>query len=235
MKLFTGVDISKDTMDIYCNDKDIKVPNNQKGLTKLYSVLQQEIKNDNEIALVICETTGGYEQKLVKFLLGKNIPVHVSHPNKVRAYIQSKGTRTKTDKLDARLLADYAETMKVKPYVQLRTVDEEALAGLLKRREQLKQDKVKETLRLDKDLNKNAEKSIKSHIKWLEKEMITIEELIKKLQKDHEDINIKIELLKSVPSIGDITASTLVAFLPELGSTNDAKKNNCLSWIGSIY
>lgn len=228
MKLFIGIDISKNTMDIYCNNKDIKVPNNQKGLAKLYSVLKQEIKDSNEIALVVCEATGGYEQKLVKFLLEKNIPVHIAHPNKVRHHIQSKGIRTKTDKLDARLLADYGETMKVKPYIQLRTVDEEALAGLLKRREQLKQDKAKEVMRLDKDLNKGAEKSVKSHIKWLEKEMIIIEELIKKLQKDHEDINTKIELLKSVPSVGDITASILVAFLPELGSTKDAKKITAL-------
>jgi transposase len=105
MKLFIGVDVSKNTLDICCNNKVITVSNNQIGLTKFYSLLQQEVKNGNEIAMVICEATGGYEKKLVKFSMAKNIPTHVAHANKVRSHAESKGLRAKTDKIDAHLLA----------------------------------------------------------------------------------------------------------------------------------
>lgn len=224
MKLFIGVDVSKNTLDIYCNNKVITVSNNQTGLTEFHSLLQQEVKNSNKIAMIVCEATGGYEKKLVKFAFSKSIPVHMAHPNKVRKYAESKGLLAKTDKIDACLLADYGEIMKVQPIDKMRTTEEEILVGLLKRREQLKEDKIREMVRLDKDLVVSSKKSIKFHIKWLEKEITTIEIKIKKIRGEHESINTKIELLKSVPSIGNITACILVAFLPELGSTAGSKK-----------
>jgi len=229
MKLFVGVDVSKNSLDMWCNNKSFTISNNQAGLTKFYRLLQQEIKNGNEIALVVCEATGGYETKLVRFATKKSMPIHVAHANKVRDYAKSKGLLAKTDKIDAYLLADYGEIMRVQPNDKLCTVEEETLAGLLKRREQLIEDKIKEMVRLDKDLDMRAKRSIKAHIKWLEKEIAKIELLIHKTQKEHGAINTKTELLKSVPSIGNITACILVAFLPELGRTTGAKKISALA------
>jgi transposase len=231
MKLFIGVDVGKYTLDVCCNNKIFQVSNDQLGLEKFYLLLQEEIKNGNEIALVICEATGGYEVKLVKFVKEHNLPVLIEHANKVRNYAKSKGLLAKTDKIDARLLSEYAEIMKVKPTMLMRSDNEEKLVGLVKRREQLKIDRTKEMVRLDKELDKSVKKSIKNHIKWLEKEVSTIEELIKEIREKDKDISIKVELLTSIPTIGDITAYYLIAFLPELGSTNEAKKMAALAGI----
>ncbi len=224
MKLFIGVDVSKNTLDICCNGKAVCVPNNTQGLNKFYSLLKQEIKAGNEVALVVCEPTGGYETKLVEFIVGKNMPMCVAHANKVRNFAKSKGLLAKTDKIDACLLAEYGEVTKAQPTAKLPSAENKMLAELLKRREQLKTDKTRETVRLDKNLRLEIKNSIRSHIKWLEKEIRVIEDEIKTLQKEHESINTKVELLKSVPSVGNITACSLVAFLPELGSSTEAKK-----------
>lgn len=228
MKLFIGVDVSKNSLDIYCNGITSQVSNNRAGLTKLYKVLQKEVKGGNEIELIVCEATGGYENKLVYFSVEKNMPIHVAHANKVRHYAEAEGILAKTDKIDACLLAKYGETMKVKAINRLPTAEEKELIGLLKRREQLKADKVREKVRLDKDLNPMARKSINSHIKWLEKEIAMIDAELKQLE-ENDFIKTKVDLLKSVPGIGDISAYTLIAFLPELGSIAKAKKVVALS------
>jgi transposase len=169
---------------------------------------------------VICEATGGYEQCLVQVLKRKNIAVSVVHPNKVRAFAKSKGILSKTDKMDAKILFEYATMFKPEPDLYFHTESEEMLAGLLKRREQLQEDKFREQYRLDKILSKTVKKSLENHIKWIEKELENIEQEISDLQKNDEIIRKKIDLLTSVPSIGNLSASYLVCFLPELGKLN---------------
>lgn len=221
MKLFIGVDVSKNTLDIYFNDFDINVSNDQKGLNKINSLLKKELKKGNEIALIVCEPTGGYEAKMVKFMHKINMPMHVAHANKIRSFAKAKGFLAKTDKIDARIIAQYGETMNPAPDKQLCAGQEELLAELLKRRDQLIADKIRESNRLDKELAPSVQQSAKSHIKWLEKEIEKIEEEMRRLRENNKELNAKIELLKSVPSIGDIAANSLVAFLPELGIQND--------------
>jgi transposase len=234
MKLFIGVDIGKDALDIYCNDKFLKVSNNQAGFKGLNVLLQKESNKGNEIVSVVCEATGGYESKLVRFAKEKGIPIHVAHPNKVRKYAGAKGLLAKTDKIDAHLLSSYGEAMQVQPKTEFRSKNEELLVALLKRREQLKTDKVREELRLDKDLFGGNKKSIESHVKWLNKEIAKIEKQINAVQQESVEIKAKIDLLKTVPSVGNLTACLLVAFLPELGKTNEAKRIVSLAGLAPI-
>ena len=185
-------------------------------------MLKTEISNGNEIALITCEATGGYEKKLVDFMFSNQFPIHVANPLKIRRFAESKGLFAKTDKIDAQVIAEYSETMKPEADSKLKTAEESSLAEKIKRRDQLIGDKVREGLRLDKELSPGTKQSIKSHIKWLEKEIGKIEEAIKNIQKN-ELINKKLELLTSVPSIGKVTALTLIAYLPELGKYNKKK------------
>jgi transposase len=221
MKLFIGVDVSKSALDVHLNNKTFVVANDPKGLKKFVSLLKKE-KVSNEDILVVCEPTGGYESKLVKLMHAINIPVHVAHANKVRNFAKSKGLLAKTDRLDAYVLSQYGEIMQPGADEVLRTIEEESLRELLKRRDQLKADKIRENNRLDKELSPITKKSIKSHIKWLESEIDEIEQEIKKLTKV-EAIKEKIDLLTSIPSIGELTACQIIAHLPELGKINDKK------------
>jgi transposase len=229
MKLFVGVDVGKYTLDVCYNNNVIQLVNDKYGLRKFHSMIRKEIKKDNEVALILCEATGGYEVNLVKFAKEHNLPIRVEHANKVRNYAKSKGLLAKTDKIDARLLSEYAETMKIEPSIHIRSAKEEELCGLVKRREQLITDKVREMVRLDKELNNSIRNSIKAHIKWLEKEMKCLTEAIKKLQEEDTAIDTKVKLLTSIPAIGEITAYSLIAFLPELGHTTEAKRMSALA------
>lgn len=220
MKLFVGIDVSKNTLDVYWNGNEINVLNHKKGFRKLSLLFCKERKKGNEISLVICEATGGYEAQLAKFMLASNIPMHIAHANKIRSFAKSTGLLAKTDRIDARLIAQYGELMRLEANQRPRAPEEELLGELLKRRDQLLADKIRESNRLDKPQSPELTKSRKAHVKWLETEIDNIENEIKKL-KENKELNEKIELLKSVPAVGDVTANSLVAFLPELGAQDD--------------
>jgi transposase len=222
MKLFVGVDVSKNNLDVYINGNNISVLNNQKGFEKIYSALQKEVKRGNEMGLILCEPTGGYEAKMVKFMQEINMPIHVAHANKIRSFAKAKGILAKTDRIDAGVIAQYGETMKPEPDKRLHTAEEEFLGELMKRREQLIGDKIRESNRLEKEQSSSVTKSIKSHIKWLEKEIGKTEKEVNKLR-ENKELNAKIELLKSVPAIGDVAAESLIAFLPELGLQDEKR------------
>lgn len=220
MKLFVGVDVSKDKFDIHYHGKEVCVTNNLKGLKKLLSLLHTEIARSNEIGLIVCEATGGYENKLVKFMWANQMPIHRANPYRIRCFASAHGVIAKNDRLDAKVIAQYAEKMTPKADVAALEADKEALADLYRRREQLKQAKNGEFNRLDKELASSVVKSIKAHVKWLEKEIAKIETELEKLHKNT-SISQESELLQSVPSVGDITAACLIAFLPELGKSKD--------------
>jgi transposase len=216
MKLFLGIDVSKDNLDIHYDGNNVCFKNSLKGLIKLNKLLNKEKTKGNEIALITCEATGGYEKKLVDFMFANQLPIHKANPYKIRSFAEAKGLLAKTDKLDSYIIAEYGKTMLVQADEQKKNAEEELLAELVKRREQLKTDISRETSRLDKELSPVTKKSIKSHLKWLEKEIVKIKKEISGTHKNAV-IEKKLQLLTSVPSIGDVTANVLIAFLPELG------------------
>ena len=215
MNLFVGVDVSKRCLDVYLNEKEqyLSYSNDKQGIKKLISLLKKKAVS---LELVLCEASGGYEQLLVKSLHGNSLPIHVAHANKIRAFAKAKGWLAKTDKIDARTISVYGQQFKPTPDEVLLNEEEEELGNLLKRREQLCEERQREKNRLDKICSAAISKSINSHVKWLDKEIKKLEQIIKQLQKT-DSLKKKITLLTSVPAIGDLVASYLLAFLPELG------------------
>lgn len=216
MKLYIGVDVSKNTLDVFLNSKNLNFSNTTTGIGKLLRELKKQREGNNEISLVSCEASGGYEKLLVKILQNHKIPIHVAHANKVRAFARAKGLLAKTDKIDAELISEYARVMTPTADEKLQTESTELLGELVKRREQLQNQAQQEQNRLDKEYLPVVIKSIKSHIKWLKKEIKVIEKQIDELQTKN-DLKPKIDLLTSIPGVGKLTASYVLAFLPELG------------------
>lgn len=211
--LIIGIDVGKYHLDIFTPFNSFKIENTKKAITKL---LNQLIK-DHQIELIICEASGGYERLLVKTLRQNHLPVYVAHANKIRAFAKSRGYLAKTDKIDAKVLYEYASVLNIKPKQSVLTEAKEKLGHLLKRREQLINDRVQEKCRLDTCDDSDIKHSIQSHIKWLDKEIAKIEAYIH-LQQSHSGlIKEAHDLLISVPGIGSLTAHYLIAFLPELG------------------
>jgi transposase len=224
MELHVGVDVSKKTLDVYINDIDKKeydFENNQAGIEKFLGVLKALQLKDHDIQLIICEATGGYEKLLSDLCHFNNFPIHVVHPNKVKSFAKATGTFAKTDKIDAKILNQFARVFQPTPDQISLSPELETLRALVIRRQQLLEEKNRETNRLDKGIGVVARQSIEKHVRWLEKALHAIENAISKQVKNNPKIQESVELLESVPGIGILTAVILLVELPELGQIGD--------------
>lgn len=85
--VFMGIDVSKDTLDIYFNNKHNKIKNNIKSISNFIN--KEIIVHNLNIALCVLESTGGYEKLVMKLLQNAGIKVHRAHPNKVYAFAKA--------------------------------------------------------------------------------------------------------------------------------------------------
>lgn len=176
MKTIIGIDIGKYYLDIAINDKIIRVKNLEPEIQEFLDKIKSQDACDN--ILVVCEATGGYERTLVSILNKNQIGIHLAHPNKIRAFAKSRGLLAKTDKIDALLISDYAKTMGVDADIVYFSETSQKIAQALKRRQQLIDDKLREQARADKEIYPAIKNSIETHIKWLDKEIETINKLL---------------------------------------------------------
>jgi len=218
-----GIDISKRTMDIYWDDQHSQIGNDKVSIRKLI----KKINRAPETVLAVCEPTGGYEKLVLSLFNKAGIKTHLAHANKIKSFSRAKGSRAKTDKIDAKLIYEYAKVMTVVPDIILHNESTEKMGELLKRRKQLNNQLQEEKNRLDKACGQESKNSLKSHIKWLEKEIKKLVEFLKTLEKESDDLKTKVKLLTSIPGVGPFTAWHLIAFLPELG-LEESKKLSAL-------
>lgn len=221
MEYYIGIDVGKAQLDIDWCDEAKSCSNSDLDIEVLISDLLA-LKANDQLALVICEATGGYEQKFVQACYIADIPVHVAHPNKVRNFAKSKGLKAKTDKIDAKLLSDYARLYNVEADVPLLNKTTVKIGQLLRRREQLISNRQQERNRIDKIICPDILESINDHIGWLNNQINQITKQLSLLKKSAE-VNESHDLLTSIPSIGDLTAHYLLANLPEIGNTTHKK------------
>ena len=132
-KLFVGVDVSKDNLDVAIGpDKDIiTFANNQKGVDAL-------VKRLSRIGpeLTVFESTGGYELLAASSLAEAGLPVVIVNPRQVRNFAKATGILAKTDAIDARVIAHFAQAVKpeVRPLKDRQTSE---LTALVTRRRQI--------------------------------------------------------------------------------------------------
>lgn len=153
--------------------------------------------------------------------LQSEIPVAVINPRQVREFAKSMGRLAKTDKLDADVLARYAEAMQPEPR-PLPDENDEELQSLLARRRQLVDMLTAEKNRL-RQARSQLRPGIEKHIRWLEGEVHALEKEIRNLQKATPKWEERMRLLESAPSVGPVLSATLTGYLPELGHL-DGKK-----------
>jgi transposase len=170
-----------------------------------------------ELALVVLEATGGLETTVAALLARRGLNVAVVNPRQIRDFAKAMGLLAKTDKLDAYLIALFAE--RIRPTARpLKDEQQQQLGELLARRHQLVEMLAGEKNRLGQARTGAVRASLESHIAWLERQIKErdkeLEEWLKAspLWRERED------LLKSCKCIGPGTARTLVIELPELGT-----------------
>ena len=209
---FVGIDVSKDKLDvaIWGETRVGDVANTKKGIAKLVQQIYEWKPN-----LVVVEATGGYEAALVLALFEAGLPVALVSPQRVRQYARAKGLLAKTDQIDAQTLADFGKNLQPRLFVG-KSEERKKLSALVGRRKQLNDILQAEKNRL-RTTSVEAKNSVERVITYLKVEMNELEKEIQQFMKDHAEFAAQEQLLRSAISIGPVTASTLLADLPELG------------------
>lgn len=166
-------------------------------------------------ATLVLEATGGYERAAGAALLAAGLPAVVVNPRQVRDFARSTGQLAKTDRLDAAVLALFAERVQppARPLADAATTE---LADVLKRRQQLLDMLAMEQHRLDR-ASRAVRRDVAAHIRWLQKRVGDTDDDLGQLIAASPAWRVKEELLRSVPGIGPVVSRTLLALLPELG------------------
>lgn len=171
------------------------------------------------VELIVLEATGGLEAPVAGALAHAHLPVVVVNPRQTRDFAKAIGQLAKTDRLDALVLARFAQA--VRPEVRaLKSEQEQHLSALLGRRRQLIDMVVAEQNRLAGGLPKAVLKDIQEHIHWLRKRIRDTDDDMEKLVKSSPVWRARDELLQSVPGVGPVLSLSLLARLPELGQLN---------------
>jgi transposase len=216
--VFVGIDVSKASLDIAVRPSGSawQVDNSEEGIRQLAERLRQLSPT-----AIVLEATGGYEMACAAVLAAAQLPVAVIHPRQGRDFAKSLGKLAKTDRIDAATLARFAEAIRPEPRL-LPDEQTQQLRALLARRRQLIDMLIAEKNRLYL-AHRRIKPRLQEHITWLEQEL---EELDKDLQDQIKASPVwreKENLLRSVPGVGPVTATTLLAELGELGQLNRKK------------
>jgi transposase len=212
-----GIDVSKARLDVAVlpSGETFAVTNDEDGIQTLVEKLLQEKAVPT---LVVLEATGGLQRPLVAALFASRIASAVVNPRQSRDFAKAIGRLAKTDRIDALVLARFAEAVRPEPKAPLET---EALEfqAIVARRRQLVQMMTAEKNRLGGAATSRKVRSrLEAHIRWLEKELARVDRDLDEAIADSPTFKENETLLRSVPGVGPVLCRTLLAELPELGS-----------------
>lgn len=214
---FIGIDISKaDFYVAFHGETEVKVySNTETGHKQLYTDSAKKLKK----GLVVLETTGGHELALTQYLQKQKCHVHRANTLKVKHFIRSFGQLGKSDAIDALALAHYgferhpSLTLFIEP-------PEKELQKLVLRRADLVKMRAQEKNRIKAPDQKTLQESFERVINLISEEVDLIDKQIDALFEKSKTLQKKREVLKTLPGIGDVSSTQLIAMMPELGTIN---------------
>lgn len=212
--LFVGIDVAKDKLDVARSESTavLTVANDAAGIRGIVKTLAAQRPQ-----CIVVEGTGGLEQPLLDALLDAGLPVARVNPAHVRHFAKGLGILAKTDRIDARVLVQFARLAEPR-LAEKRPQLQAQLDSLVTCRRQLVVTRAVQMNQLQRTGFKPAAKAIQSIIDALNKQIVSLDEQIRKLIDSDIDFKKIDELLKTVPGVGPVSSSTLVAELSELGT-----------------
>jgi transposase len=212
-QIFVGIDVAKAQLDIALRPTGERwaVPNDDPSITALVARLHAV-----HPTLIVLEATGGYHRAAVAALAAAGLPVVVVNPRQTRDFAKATGQLAKTDALDARALAHFAEAVRPTPR-PLPTAQEEELRALLARRRQLVAMRTAGGNRLGSALP-SLHADLQAHIAWLDERLAALDDTLDTTLRASPIWRERETLYRSVPGIGPVSARTLLLDLPELGT-----------------
>jgi transposase len=210
---FVGIDVSKDRPDVHVcpSGEAFAVLRDGKGLEPLGNTLRKLGP-----ALIVLEATGGFEITVAAALASAGLPLAVVNPRQIRDFARATGRLAKTDALDAKVIALFAERIRPEPR-PLADAESQSLAELIARRRQVVDMIGMETDRLHQARNPRVQRMLKATLNTLRAQLAELDRDIDDTIKQSPIWRAADDLPTSVPGVGDVTAHTLIADLPELG------------------
>jgi transposase len=211
---FVGIDVSKARLDVALlpMGESFVVPNDEEGLDELLGRLE-----DLRPILVVLEASGRCERPVAAVLAAAGIAVCVLNPRQTRDFARATGKLAKTDALDAKVLARFAEAVRPEPRT-LPDAEAREFQAILARRRQIIAMTTAEKNRLGATISKAVGGRIEAHIRWLEKELSRTDRDLDETIEKSPTFKENEALLRSVPGVGPVLCRTLLAELPELGT-----------------
>ena len=212
--VFVGIDVAKHRLEVHLrpSGESFTIDYREEEVAALVERRLLPL----EPTLIVLEATGGLEVRLAAALAAAALPVAVVNPRQVRSFARAMGRLAKTDRLDAKVIAHFAEAVRP-PVRPLPDETTRHLGALVARRRQLLEMLVAERNRRQA-ADRALHERIDAHLTWLESALAEIEGDLDGAVRDSPVWRAKEELLRSVPGVGPVSARTLLAQLPELGS-----------------
>jgi transposase len=223
MASFLGIDLSKETFHVsLLSDRgEAKkiFPNSPKGFEQLTAWLENRQAVDVHVCM---EATGAYWEALALYLHGHSHCVSVINPTRIKAFAQSELLRTKTDAVDAALIARFCKSQSperwVPPAPEIR-----ALQALMRHYEHLKTTRAQQAVYAQSSDAAIVTASIREIIATLDEQIAHVERQIRQHFDDHPDLKRKRDLLTSIPGIGETTAGSILSEIPHIDRFESAK------------
>ena len=219
-KIYVGVDVSKDNLDIFIAPlgKSFRITNSSEAVEKFIKKLPE-----HDGIAIGCESTGGYEKILDQGLNKHAINLRIIDPRRIKGFIVSKNCKSKTDKIDAQKIAQFV-MQNDEDYKQIKKTEcQVKLQALVDRKQDLTVMLAAEKTRFKHPSHALSITSIETMMTHFKIEIESIDQQIKELVEQDEILNKKMELLVSIPGIGEATAAVLLSSLPELGQIENHK------------
>lgn len=219
-----GIDVSKAKLDCALRMADGKfkhkvIENGPKGFAALSEWLAQHASAETHVCM---EATGVYWEAVAEYLAGKGFRVSVVNPKQIKSFGESRMVRTKTDKVDSKLIAGFCHERRPEPW-QPPSAAEQTLRSLVLRLEALQAMRTQESNRLEVS-REVVRANIESHIEWLNAEIKTLEKDTRDHINNDPDMKGKQELLDSISGIGERTIATLLAYSMHPGRFENARQ-----------
>jgi transposase len=211
---FVGIDVSKAHLDVALRPTGaaVRLDNSPAGLAELVARLTPLAP-----ALIVLEATGGLELPAIAACQAAGLPVAAVNPRQARDFAKGVGRLAKTDRIDAAVLAHFAEVVRP-PARPADNAERQALDALLTRRTQLIAMRVMESNRRETVADAVVRAGIDRHLAWLDGELADADRRLDAAVRTSSAWRAQDELLRSIPGIGPVASRTLLAALPELGT-----------------
>jgi transposase len=215
MKSYLGIDVSKLHLDL-------SHPAPAKRLANTAKVILPWLESLPPETILVCEASGGYEALLLNLAHALHRPIIQLNARQVRDYARAKNRLAKTDRIDAALIAEFAYSFQPKPLPRPNPLQEQ-LVALVKHRSHLLT-QITQNNNLSQTLtDKNLLRLIAKTVAFLHKQVAQLEALMKTKIAASPELLAKVNRLQEVQGIGILTATSLVALMPELGSLSDTE------------